>query len=309
MVVVIRRYIKKTAPGVQPEAVAQKNHRKDVQGLYASTMIADFPPKSKEENMAKKAKYAELYTLRADGRYQGWYRDRDGKRHAVYDRDPEVLHRKLAEKEAAAALPLPEITFRSVAESWEEQHREEIEVRTWKNYKPHLEQILDEYGDLPFSRVEAADVAADLARAKARGLGASVVNARRSIWRMIYDYAVILGAAFGKVVNAVVEIQPGHLCQAPEGTETREAIRPDRVSDPAHSPEPGRPLRTVSVFAALHGPTKERSPRSELDGRGSEGERAPHHKEPGLHQRRPPEIQDAEDGGRHPGRAHHWNPP
>jgi len=153
--------------------------------------------------MTKKAKYAELYTLRADGRYQGWYRDRDGKRHAVYDRDPEVLHRKLAEKEAAAALPLPEITFRAVAESWEEQHREEIEVRTWKNYKPHLEQILDEYGDLPFSRVEAADVAADLARAKARGLGASVVNARRSIWRMIYDYAVILGAAKYNPVTSV----------------------------------------------------------------------------------------------------------
>ena len=145
--------------------------------------------------MAKRINYAAMYTLRSDGRYQGWYRDRDGKRHAVYDRDSEHLHRKLAEKEAEARAPKPAVTFKSVADSWERQHREEIEDRTWKNYKPHLEQILAEYGDLPFDRVEAADVAADLARAKARGLSASVVNARRSIWRMIYDHAVIIGAA------------------------------------------------------------------------------------------------------------------
>lgn len=151
----------------------------------------------------KKRKYAELYTLRSDGRYQGYYRDRDGKRHTVCDRDPEELHRKLQEKEADAKQPKPEISFRAVAESWEEQHREEIEARTWKNYKPHYDALLDEYGALPFSQVEAADVAADLARAKARGLSASVVNARRSIWRMIFDHAVVQGVAKYNPVSSV----------------------------------------------------------------------------------------------------------
>lgn len=144
--------------------------------------------------MSKKSRYADLYTLRADGRYYGWYRDAAGKRHAVYDRDPEQLYRKLIEKQAAAQHP-EEPTFRAVAESWEGQHREEITDRTWKNYKPHYEDLLDRYGDLPFSRIEAADVVADLARAKARGLSATVVNARRSIWRMIYDHAVITGVS------------------------------------------------------------------------------------------------------------------
>lgn len=151
----------------------------------------------------KKRKYAELYTLRSDGRYQGYYRDQDGKRHTVCDRDPEELHRKLQEKEADAKQPKPEISFRAVAESWEEQHREEIEARTWKNYKPHYDALLDEYGVLPFSQVEAADVAADLARAKARGLSASVVNARRSIWRMIFDHAVVQGVAKYNPVSSV----------------------------------------------------------------------------------------------------------
>ena len=141
----------------------------------------------------RKSKFADLYTLRSDGRYQGYYRDAEGKRHTVCDRDPEQLLRKLVEREALAKAGRPEITFREVAASWEGQHREEIEERTWKNYKPHYEQLLDEFGDLPFDRVEAADIAADLARAKARGLSASVVNARRSIWRGIFDHAVIQG--------------------------------------------------------------------------------------------------------------------
>ena len=72
--------------------------------------------------MAKKINYASLYTLRKDGRYQGWYRDRDGKRHAVYDRDPEILHRKLQEAEAPKAL-----LFRELAEAWQD--------RTWDRYK------------------------------------------------------------------------------------------------------------------------------------------------------------------------------
>ena len=151
----------------------------------------------------KKSKYSDLYTLRSDGRYQGYYRDAGGKRHAVYDRDPEQLHRKIVEKEAQTKAGRPEITFREVAGSWEGQHREEIENRTWKNYKPHYEQLLDEYGDLPFGEVEAADIAADLARAKARGLSASVVNARRSIWRGIFDHAVIQGVAKYNPVSSV----------------------------------------------------------------------------------------------------------
>ena len=84
-----------------------------------------------------KNKYASLYTLRSDGRYQGYYRDAAGKRHALCDADPEQLHRKLMEKQAAASAPARVLTFRAVAESWENRHREEIEARSWKNIKPH----------------------------------------------------------------------------------------------------------------------------------------------------------------------------
>ena len=42
--------------------------------------------------MAKKIKYADLFTLRSDGRYMAWYTNASG-RHALYDRDPERLRR------------------------------------------------------------------------------------------------------------------------------------------------------------------------------------------------------------------------
>ena len=37
----------------------------------------------------KKINYAEMYTLRKDGRYQGYWRDAVNKRHTICDRDPE----------------------------------------------------------------------------------------------------------------------------------------------------------------------------------------------------------------------------
>lgn len=141
--------------------------------------------------MAKKIDYANMFTLRKDGRYVcNTYDPATGKRKCIYDRDPEVLYHKVYD------APPPKVkTFREVAEAWEDKHRDEIEARTWNNYKPHYDQILDEHGNKPFSEVEPGDIEADLARAKARGFSATVVRSRRSIWRMIYDFAVVSGDA------------------------------------------------------------------------------------------------------------------
>lgn len=153
--------------------------------------------------MGRRKKVYSLFTQRPDGRFQGYYRDAEGKRHTVCDKDPEELARKIRAKEASAAHSPSEPSFRDVAESWEAVHREEIEERSWKNIRPHYNDLLDRFGAEPFSSIEAADIAADLARAKARGLGASVVNSRRSIWRGIFDHAVVLGAARYNPVSSV----------------------------------------------------------------------------------------------------------
>lgn len=139
----------------------------------------------------KKSKYAAMFILRPDGRYQGYWHELDkdgqpkGKRHTICDRDPEKLYQRILEKETPAAR-----TLRQVAEEWSALHRESVKNRTWANYKPQLELMLARFGDIPMADITAADVNRDLLSAKAQSYSFTVVNTRRSLWRMICDYAV-----------------------------------------------------------------------------------------------------------------------
>lgn len=82
-------------------------------------------------------------------------------------------------------------TFRSVAQSWESVHREEIGAKTWMNYEPHYKDMLERYGDLPVTQITALDIIKDLKRTAAEGYSATIVRTRRSLFRMILDHAVI----------------------------------------------------------------------------------------------------------------------
>jgi integrase len=136
----------------------------------------------------KKIDYAAMFTLRSDGRYVATYTDFTG-RHHIYDRDPEKLYRKLQEKTAPVEERTP--TFREIAEGWERQHREEITQRTWQNYEPHYRDIISRHGGKPIEAVTAQAVSNHLAAAKAKGYSATVVNSIRSVYRMIFDYAIV----------------------------------------------------------------------------------------------------------------------
>lgn len=132
--------------------------------------------------------YAKLYTLRKDGRYQAAYKDADGNRKFLYDRDPERLHKKLE------ALSAPKVvTFGDVAQEWEGLHRQEIGNKTWANYAPHFADIIAKHGSKPVEDVTALDVVNDLKRAHAQGYSATIISSRRSIYRMILDYALVSG--------------------------------------------------------------------------------------------------------------------
>ncbi len=138
--------------------------------------------------MARKLNYAAMFTLRKDGRYQGSYKDASGARKYVYDKDPEKLYHKLRQ------LTDPEgkkpITFKDVAENWERHHREEITTRTWTNYKPHYDEIIARHGEKKIEDVTAQTIINHLNSAKAKGYSATIVNSIKSLYRMIFDYAV-----------------------------------------------------------------------------------------------------------------------
>ena len=137
--------------------------------------------------MKKRIDYASMFTLRKDGRYQVKYTDSAGQ-HTLYDRDPEHHYHKLQ----AARLPAEERipTFREIAENWERQHREEITVRTWMNYEPHYKDILARHGNKRIEEVTAQAIANHLTGAKLKEYSATVVNTIRSLYRMIFDYAI-----------------------------------------------------------------------------------------------------------------------
>lgn len=137
--------------------------------------------------MAKKINYAAMFTLRKDGRYQASYTDSNG-RHYLYDKDPENLYNKLQQIQKVEEKLPP--TLWEIAEAWEREHREEITQRTWTNYDPHYKELLNRHGKKQMAEVTALEITNHLTSAKAKGYSATVVNTIRSLYRMIFDYAV-----------------------------------------------------------------------------------------------------------------------
>ncbi len=131
-----------------------------------------------------KIAYSKLYTLRADGRYQGYWHDAEGRRHTICDRDPERLHRRIAEKEAP-----PEITFGLLAETWHSGVQGTYKDGTWAEYEAPYKRALDRFGELPAEELTSADIAAHLAVLALQGYGERSLKAQRTIYSLIYKYA------------------------------------------------------------------------------------------------------------------------
>lgn len=144
----------------------------------------------------KKLDYSSLFTLRKDGRYMGYWHEvdedgnRTGPRHAIYDRDPERLYRRIQERENTETAP---VTFRQCAERWENEYRETVSIRTWNNFKPHYVGMKESWGKLPIGKITAEMINADLLRAKAQGLSRTVVNSRKVIITGILNSALAHG--------------------------------------------------------------------------------------------------------------------
>lgn len=142
----------------------------------------------------KKVNYAKLFTLRKDGTYQKYV---NGK--YLYSKDPEELYRKWQ-----AYLEGPkEKTFREVANEWETVHREEVSVRTWNNYKPHYEAILESFGSILITELSAKEISRYLLRYKSRGYSATIVKTVRTIFMQIMDYAVVQGYCDSNPVSSI----------------------------------------------------------------------------------------------------------
>ena len=160
------------------------------------------------ENVAKQIDYASLFYRRADGRYMGHYRTKDGKRHAVYDRDPKALYEKIER------LKKPEpITFRLIAEKWEREKFPELREGTISCYAPSLRRAIDLMGDRMATEVEPFDISNHLIRLRNQGFSAKTIKTQRTVYKLIYENAII-DEQLGRVIrsNPAVSVPlPGNL--------------------------------------------------------------------------------------------------
>ena len=137
--------------------------------------------------MAKKLNYAAMFTLRADGRYQGYWMD-GGKRHFLYDRDPERLYRRIQDKENEVAPPL---TFRDAADAWERKHWARIGNKTAETYTAPLRRIKEQFAGMDAEEVTAQGIQAFLADLGKQGFARRSVQMHRDILNMVFNNAIV----------------------------------------------------------------------------------------------------------------------
>lgn len=137
----------------------------------------------------KKIDYAAMYTLRADGRYMGWYYPPDGgKRKTVYSRDPEELYHKIQALEHPEPKP---VTFGEVAESWHAVTWDTLEDGTKACYASHYNRAVARFEDTPIEDITSADVQNHLDWLKLQGYAKSTIQKQKIMYRMLFRHAII----------------------------------------------------------------------------------------------------------------------
>lgn len=145
-----------------------------------------------------KINYAKLFTLRADGRYQGKYKDTDGKWHSVCDRDPERLYHRLEEIKNP-----PPRTFEASAREWERSHSAEIGWKTAQIYGIVCDRLCARFGSMTLPDVTPALIQAFLAQLGRQGYSRRTVQMHRDVVHMIYQREILLGNASESPTAAV----------------------------------------------------------------------------------------------------------
>lgn len=177
--------------------------------------------------MAKSINYAELFTLRTDGRYQGYYYEVDengkNKRRSLIDRDPEKLYFKIQEKEKPKQL-----TFREIAEYWQDNGWGSYRDGTIEGYEASLKRAIDEYGDVAATELSSSDIFTHLEKMKRQDRSKRTIAAQRTTYKKIYQFAMT-----DKALNKVIKFNPAVGVPLPTGikkAEVREAPEDEVVN-------------------------------------------------------------------------------
>ena len=156
----------------------------------------------------KKIDYASLFTLRPDGRYQGYWHelidgDPAGVRHTICDRDPKRLYERIQAKEKPSSP-----TFESVAEEWWVDHAEKLSRGTQATYRSRFNKLIELLGERKMDSIGAVDINRILIEQKTLRKSYRYCADMRSMLNQIFNYAV---------VKRVVSINPVSFVSVPRG--------------------------------------------------------------------------------------------
>ncbi len=149
--------------------------------------------------MTKKLDYATLFTLRKDGRYMYRWTDGHGKRHAIYDRDPEKLYAKLSNIGKEKSPP----TFGMIAEAWQAWHWERVSHKTIEAYTAPLRRIVHRWGEVGPEEITAQEISAYLSTLAKQKYSKRSVQMHRDILNMIFRYGIVNSGLKYNPVEAV----------------------------------------------------------------------------------------------------------
>lgn len=135
----------------------------------------------------RKSPWEGMYTLRSDGRYQGYYRDRNGKRHPVCDKDPEKLYHKIEAKIAENATAQ---TFSQLVDAWERDCWDKLSPGTQVSYQSKVRYAREEFADTPIVDIQAYDIQRHLDRMAAQGYSPQTITTQRIIYNKLFVYAI-----------------------------------------------------------------------------------------------------------------------
>lgn len=144
--------------------------------------------------MSKKPDYASMFIHRSDGRYMGYWREKDkngdpkGPRHAVYDRDPEKLYYKIQDKENYVP---PALTFEAAADAWDKKHSERISAKTAETYTAPLRRIKDHFRGMDAQEITPQSIQAFLSDLGKQDFSRRSVQMHRDILNMIFNNAIM----------------------------------------------------------------------------------------------------------------------
>lgn len=165
----------------------------------------------------KKINYADMFTLRSDGRYQGYWKDSSG-RHTICDKDPKRLYEKIIEKESPR-----QPTFGEVADLWSAERFEVLSYKTVEAYKPCLNRILTRLGDKIITDIETVDINAILSLLATQSYAKRTVQMHRDIMSQVFNYAIAHSMTrYNPCDHATM---PKGLSQGTRGIPTDDAIK------------------------------------------------------------------------------------